>query len=152
MALAALLKACAPSVGLVTMSALVVYESGAQPYAIRDNSTRRSFLPRTPTAALQLATKLLSERHTIDLGYAQINSNNFRAYGLTAESALQPCTNLKTGSQILQADYARETLTYGAGQTALVHALSVYNTGDSWSGTGYAAGVYATAARLAGMP
>ena len=152
MALAALLRTCAPSVGPLTMSALVVFESGARPYAIRDNATRRSYLPKTQSAALRLATKLLRERHAIDLGYAQINSNNFHAYGLTVESALQPCTNLRTGSRILQADYARETRTYGAGQTALVHALSLYNTGDPWSGTGYAAGVYATAARLAGTP
>ena len=44
-ALLELFLRCAPSVGAVTMSALVAYESGGNPYAIGDNTTRRSYAP-----------------------------------------------------------------------------------------------------------
>jgi len=152
MALLALMKTCAPSIGSLTMGAIVVYESGARPYAIGDNTTHRSYDPPTRDSALRLATELLHAGHTIDVGYAQVDSGNFAAYGLNAERALEPCTNLATASRILQADYARSVRAFGPGQTALFHALSLYNSGNGWAATRYAAAVYATAARLGAHP
>jgi type IV secretion system protein VirB1 len=151
-ALLTLMRTCAPSIGPLTMGAIVVYESGARPYAIGDNATHRSYDPPTPEKALRLATTLLRAGHTIDVGYAQVDSSNFAAYGLTAERALEPCTNLATASRILQADYARSERTFGPGQTALFHALSLYNSGNGWAATRYAAAVYATAAGLGARP
>jgi hypothetical protein len=52
----------------------------------------------------------------------------------------------------LQADYARSVRTFGPGQTALFHALSLYNSGNGWSAARYASAVYATAARLEAHP
>jgi type IV secretion system protein VirB1 len=97
----------------------------------------------------------LHRGHNIDAGYAQINSGNFAAYGLDAGNVFDPCTNVATGARILRTAYRATVRAYGPGQAALVHALSIYNTGAAWSGLGYARAVFATAAHLrlsAGQP
>jgi len=147
-ALTQLFANCAPAVGSTTMSAVVVYESGAHANAIGDNTTRRSYFPTDRAGAEALATRLLRAGHNIDAGYAQINSANFATFGLNAGSVFDPCTNISTGSRILQSAYVAAARTYGPGQLALMHALSAYNTGGFWAGLGYAHGVYATAATL----
>ncbi len=146
--LAHLLAMCAPHVGRVTMSAVVIYESGARQYAIGDNTTRRSYFPGDRRSAEDLASALLGAGHNIDVGYAQINSGNFARLGLDVHGAFGPCENLQAGASILERDYAGAARTYGPGQTALLHALSAYNTGGYRAGLGYARGVYATAASL----
>lgn len=146
--LSQLLAACAPRIGSRTMGAIVAYESGARPFAIGDNTSRRAYFPDDRRTAAQLAKRLLQAGHDIDVGYAQVNSGNFARLGLDAESALEPCTNLRAGASILQSDYAGAVRSYGAGQTALFHALSAYNTGGYRAGLGYARGVFATAETL----
>jgi type IV secretion system protein VirB1 len=130
------------------MSAIVVYESGANPYAIDDDTERQAYFPNDRASAEALASRLLRAGHTIDVGYAQINSGNFGRFGLDVHSALDPCTNLATGARILRGFYRAAASLYGPGQAALVHALSAYNTGRYWAGMGYARGVAATAAAL----
>jgi type IV secretion system protein VirB1 len=148
MTFGALLAACAPRIGTITMRSIVTYESGGRPYAIGDNSARRSYFPRRRRDAVELARTLVDLGHDLDLGYAQINMANVRAYGLDLAAAFDPCTNLRVGSTILRDDYARAAARYGRGQVALVHALSAYNTGGFFAGLGYARGVYAVAATL----
>lgn len=158
LALSHVLARCAPSVGSVTMSAIVAYESGARPYAIGDNTERRSYFPTDRARAEILATDLLRKGHDIDVGYAQINSANFRRFGLTPHSAFEACTNVGTGARILGSAYRGAARMYGDGQIALVHALSAYNSGGYFAGLSYARGVYATATsirfegRYAGAP
>jgi type IV secretion system protein VirB1 len=147
-ALAALFASCAPRVGPVTIGAIVAYESGVRPYAIGDNTVRRSYFPVSRWRAEAIAAELLSEGHNIDVGYAQVNSANFSPFGLSVHSAFEPCTNLAVGSAILRRAYAEAARRYGTGQVALVHALSAYNTGGYWAGLGYARSVYAAAHEL----
>ena len=149
-ALAQLLARCAPDVGPVTMSAIVVHESGGRPNAIGDNTARRSYDAADRAMATALAVRLLHRGHNIDVGYTQINSSNFGTYGLNAATAFDPCTNVAVGGLILRGDYNAAARRYGPGQTALVHALSAYNTGGYWGGLGYARAVYATAAHFHG--
>ncbi len=146
--LAALLARCATGVGPTTMRAIVSYESGARPFAIGDNTSRRSYVPRDRSSAIAIASSLLRAGHDIDVGYAQVNVRNFDAYGLDVARALDPCTNVAVGSHILRAAYARAARRFGPGQEALAHALSAYNTGGFYAGAAYARDVYATAARL----
>jgi len=146
--LSTLISACAPCVGPVTMSAVVAYESGGRAFAIGDNTARRSYFPENHAEAVILARQLLAAGHNIDVGYAQVNSANFAAYGLDVASALEPCGNLATGSRILQRAYAGARRIYGPGATALFHALSAYNTGGYWAGLDYARNVYVAAAAL----
>lgn len=146
--LSAVLARCAPNVGGVTMSAVVAYESGARPFAIGDNTTRHAYFPATRARAEAIATDLIGRGHDIDVGYAQINSTNFARFGLGVREAFDPCTNVATGARILTRAYSGAARIYGRGQTALVHALSAYNTGGYFAGIGYAHGVYAMAATL----
>lgn len=147
-ALSALVIRCAPNVGPTTMSAIVTYESGDHPFAIGDNTTRHSYFPTDRPRATELAASLLRAGHDIDVGYAQINASNFRAYGLDIVSALDPCTNIATASRILRVAYSGAARAYGPGERALKYALSAYNTGGYFAGSAYARGVYATAATL----
>ena len=75
----------------------------------------------------------------------QVSTAEAQRRGLSPESLLEPCTNLRVGWQILEDDYRLETKTYGTGQEALQHAISRYNTGDSQRGidNGYLARVLA---------
>jgi type IV secretion system protein VirB1 len=146
--LSALIARCAPGVGPITMSAVVVHESGAFPYAIADNTARRSYFPHDAVHAIGLARALLAAGHNVDLGYAQINSSNLTPYGLDVARALDPCTNVATGSRILRAAYAGARVRFGPGQVALEHALSAYNSGGYYASMSYARDVYATAAAL----
>jgi type IV secretion system protein VirB1 len=130
------------------MSAIVIHESGGRPFAIGDNTARRSYDPGTALSATALARALLRRGHDIDLGYAQINASNLAPYRISVARAFDPCTNLATGSKILRAAYAGARRKFGPGQIALAHALSAYNSGGYYASMGYARSVYATAAAL----
>lgn len=130
------------------MSAIVVRESGARPFAIGDNTSRRSYFPATRAGAVALAAALLRRGHDLDLGYAQINSANLAAYELSIERAFEPCTNVDVGARILRKDYVAARRRFGSGQNALAHALSAYNSGGFYASLAYARDVYATAAAL----
>ncbi len=151
-ALAALVASCAPHVGPRTMESVVVYESGANPNAIGDDTTHRAYFPTTRDTAAALAISLLRAGHDLDLGYAQINASNLARTGLDARTVFEPCANLAVASRILRDDYARAVRRFGPGQTALRHALSAYNSGGYRAGLAYANGVYATAFDLFARP
>jgi type IV secretion system protein VirB1 len=159
--MSALLTTCAPNVGVKTMAGVVQYESGWQPYAIGDNTTRHSYYPTTRDEALETETYLLGLGHNLDVGLSQVNSENFAAYGLAPATALDSCRNLHAGSAILAEAYSRALRTNWTGapirtrqdvylqqQESLVHALSAYNTGGFFAGMGYARNVYDIAAAV----
>ena len=146
LALAALIRHCAPAVAPSTMAAIVQVESGGDPFAIGDNTVRRSYYPRDRATAERLARRLLDAGHLLDLGIAQIDSMNFAGFGVTAHTIFDPCTNLSVGARILSGDYAFAARRYGDGQVALRHAIGMYNTGRLNGGARYIARVVAAAA------
>ncbi|MGA7201405.1 MAG: lytic transglycosylase domain-containing protein [Candidatus Cybelea sp.] len=146
LALAALIRHCAPAVAPSTMAAIVQVESGGDPLAIGDNTTRRSYYPRDRATAERLARRLLNAGHLLDIGIAQIDSMNFAGFGVTARAIFDPCTNLSVGARILSGDYAFAARRYGDGQIALRHAIGMYNTGRLNAGARYIARVVAPAA------
>jgi type IV secretion system protein VirB1 len=161
LALAALIRHCAPAVAPSTMAAIVQVESGGNPLAIGDNTVRRSYYPRDRAAAERLARRLLDAGHLLDVGIAQIDSMNFAGFGVTVHSIFDPCVNLSVGARILNGDYAFAAQRYGEGQVALRHAIGMYNTGRLNAGARYIARVvaaaairdgYAQSARAATMP
>ena len=91
LALAALIRHCAPAVAPSTMAAIVQVESGGNPLAIGDNTTRRSYYPRDRPTAERLARRLLGAGHLLDIGIAQIDSMNFAGFGVTAHTIFDPC-------------------------------------------------------------
>jgi type IV secretion system protein VirB1 len=138
-ALMALLKTCAPNVAPATMHAIVTVESGGNPLAIGDNTTHRSYAPRSYQEARQTAETLISQGHSIDLGLAQVNSANFAGYHTTAASVLMPpgCENLIVASAILANAYRWSAATYSDQRQALFGAISAYNTGSLYAGARY---------------
>jgi len=145
LALASLITRCAPDVSPSTMAAIVQVESGGNPYAIDDDTTRRSYYPRDRAAAEALANELIGSGHLIDAGIAQVDSMNFAKLGVSVGTVFDPCTNLRAGSAILASDYDAAQRRYGSGQTALRHAIGMYNTGRLDAGAGYVNKVLAAA-------
>jgi type IV secretion system protein VirB1 len=147
-ALAALITRCAPEVTPTTMAAIVQVESGGNPFAIDDDTARRSYYPRDRQSAVTLASRLIGAGHLIDAGISQIDSMNFARLGVSVHTIFDPCTNLRAGAEILSSDYSFAKRRYGSGQIALRHAIGMYNTGRLNGGTRYvqevlaAAGIY----------
>lgn len=142
----ALARTCAPDVHPFTIAYLVSAESRNNPLAINVNGGNS--LDRQPTTeqeAREAIAKLDARGWNYDVGYAQINSANFRSLGVTGTQLLDPCTNLRAGAQILGDCYTRAVQQVGEGQTALQRALSCYNTGNQRKGfaNGYVARVVA---------
>jgi type IV secretion system protein VirB1 len=155
LALASLITQCAPSVAPSTMAAIVKVESGGNPFAIDDNTTRRSYYPRDRASAEALASQLTSAGHLVDAGIAQIDSVNFASLGVNVHTIFDPCTNLRAGSEILSSDYDFAKRRYGNGQIALRHAIGMYNTGRLNGGVRYVQEVLAAAGiheQLGSMP
>jgi len=162
--IAALGRQCVPDAPLSTLSSIVRVESGGNQYAMQIDFSKtllkRWHLPagtlqlkRQPANAHEaLAWLRYFEAHGIyvDLGLMQVSTAQTRRRGVDPESLLNPCTNLRTGWQILEEAYRIEVNTYGPGQTALQHALSRYNTGDTDRGfdNGYVRRVLAAIRRL----
>jgi type IV secretion system protein VirB1 len=119
--LSAALLACAIGIAPSTLEAVISVESGG-----RANITR------------------LNKNGTTDYGLMQVNSVNLPTFQVTPAEVMDPCTNLRIGSAILQAAYADAVKMYGEGQRALMAALSAYNTGDFEQGfhNGYVARYY----------
>ncbi|WP_376100922.1 lytic transglycosylase domain-containing protein (plasmid) [Roseomonas sp. CCTCC AB2023176] len=145
---ASLALSCAPSVHPDTLAAVARVESGFDTLAIGDNTGRRSFAPPTQEEAVALATTLLREGRSIDLGLMQVNSANLLALGLTVADAFDPCRSLAAGARVLRDGYRP-----GPGedpQPALLRALSRYNTGHPERGfaNGYVRRVQASAEQV----
>ena len=136
---AQLAQQCAPFVAPTTMAAIVKVESGGRALVILDNSTGRDYNPQTVPQGITTIDRLLAEGHRqLDVGIAQVDTENFAAYGLTPASALNACTNIRVGAKILEATYKQAAVAYGPGQTALYHAFEAYNSGRLLGDPGYA--------------
>jgi type IV secretion system protein VirB1 len=127
---------CAPSVAIETLAAVMRTESGFRPFALNVNGPGGgSILPETREAAVALATDLIERQgRSVDLGLMQVNSGNLRRLGLTVAEALDPCTNLAAGAQILREGYAAARRSEADPQQALRIAFSRYNTGHPQRG------------------
>jgi type IV secretion system protein VirB1 len=136
-ALAALLQTCAPSVAPKTMNAIVQVESGGNPLAIGDNTTHRSYAPRSYAEALATANSLIAKGHSVDVGISQVNSANFAGFHTSAAQVLYPCQGLIVGSAILTNAYRWSAATYNEPQRALWGSISAYNTGSLTDGGRY---------------
>lgn len=131
-----LLLACAPAIHPTTMAAVVQHESAGNPLSIRDNASGRSYSPATKPEAVALATRLIGEGHSVDLGLGQINSRNLPRLGLAIEQVFDPCDNLKAAQTILLEAWRKTG--------NLKSTLAVYNTGkpNSALGRSYASAIF----------
>lgn len=149
-----LAQQCAPQVEVNVASAIVKSESSFNPFAIGVN--RAAGLKKQPTSyeeAVSVAKRLISQGRNIDVGFAQINSANFKRLNLSVEQVFDPCTNL-SAMQFIFNDCRNR-----AKGKDLHKAMSCYNTGNHSSGfrNGYVAKVsrnlnYFTHGSLTTMP
>lgn len=162
--IATLGQKCVPEAPLSTLNAIVRVESGGNQSAMQidfpKTLLKRWHLPagtvalkRQPANAQEaLAWLRYFESYGIyvDLGLMQVSSYEAKRRKIDSGSLLDPCTNLRAGWQILEDAYSIEVATYGPGQTALQHALSRYNTGNTARGfdNGYVLRVLAALRRL----
>ena len=135
-----ILQHCAPAVHPITLSAIVRQESGGNPLLIHDNRTGQTYRPTTPVNAAALASTLMRQGDSIDLGLGQINSKNLSRLGLDLFSVFNPCRNLAAVQTVLIDNWKRT-------RGDMRQTLSLYNTGkpDSRAGASYAAHIYAKA-------
>ena len=130
-----MLADCGPAVSPETTQVIIQVESGGNPLAIGDNTLKRSFSPKTTAEAVELASRLITQGHNIDIGLMQINSCHIRTMNLTLQELFDPCRNIRIGTTIL-AEFYHQHETADPVQS-LFRALSAYNTGQAWKGTGY---------------
>jgi type IV secretion system protein VirB1 len=140
---AAFLSRCGPSVAPGTTQAIIQVESGGNPLAIGDNNLKKSFAPKTKSEAVSLATQLISQGHSVDLGLMQVNSCHLAPRRLSLEELFDPCRNVGAGTTILSGFY-RQYPNRDPNLT-LYNALSAYNTGKAWRGAGYVNRILAAA-------
>jgi type IV secretion system protein VirB1 len=149
--LVGLAQQCAPTVAPETLLAVVRAESDFDPLVVAVNGAPRQVIhPANPAAAAMIATRLIAEGKSVDLGLGQINSRNLTPLGLTVADAFDPCRNLAASAQVLQAGYVRAAPVLGDEQAALRTAFSFYNTGDAARGfrNGYVDRVGRAAAKV----
>jgi type IV secretion system protein VirB1 len=125
-----LAQQCAPSVHPATLQAIVRTESGFNPFAIGVVGGRLVRQPRNRDEAVATVKALETAGWNYSMGLGQVNRNNLGRYGLTAESAFDPCANLRAGAAILGNCYARAAAQVGDGQQALQAAFSCYYSGS----------------------
>ena len=153
--LAAYLQLCAPSIAPDTMRAIISVESRGYIYAINDNAAHATYcVPGTPVfpcndgQAATLAERAVRSGHSVDVGIAQVNSSNFRTYGVSTTQMLDPCENLRIGSKILVSAYLQSTARFADERAALWHAIMAYNSGSLYAGENYVRSVLNMAAPI----
>jgi type IV secretion system protein VirB1 len=129
----ALAARCAPSIPEWVLSAVARTESNFNPWRLHDNTARVSDDPLSLQVAETEAAARIAAGHSVDLGLMQINSGNLPALGMNVNEALDPCASLAAGAAVLRAAYGGGQVGDGQ-QTALLMALSIYNTGSPLKG------------------
>lgn len=142
----ALAQQCAPQIHPDTILRLVRAESNFNPFAIGVVGATLRRQPKSLTEAVDTVQWLEQNGYQYSVGLAQIFKGNFKKYGLTAHSAFDTCTNLRTSAVILTDCYQRalhNTPTPRTPQIALREAFSCYNSGNFAAGfiNGYVASV-----------
>ena len=140
-----LFKNCAPNAALNTMLAIATTESGFHPYAISVNSPQKLAsragltskaieLQRQPASKLEAVLWMrwfLQHRISVSVGLLQINTDNAARFHLNPEQLFDPCTNIAVGANLLAEAYAAQMQAAPNDPDALLHALSIYNSGTA---------------------
>ena len=130
---------CGPLADPATTLRVINVESGESATAIHDNTSGESYLRLSAEDAVRTAERLIRAGHRIDLGLMQINYGKWlNKSGFSVREALDPCTNIRLGTSILSAEYARALSRSRTLHEALQLALSAYHSGSETRALGYA--------------
>lgn len=129
-----LARKCSPNVAPSTMVTLIKTESRGNPLAIGLNGAKLKYQPKSESQAIAWIKYLDQHGYNYDVGLGQINVRNIKKYKLGPEKLFNPCLNVKVAGQILTGNYISSLKKTSNQQLALRYALSMYNTGNSYSG------------------
>ncbi len=119
------------------MLRVIAVESSGNPNAVGIVSGALEWQPRTRPEALVTIKMLETHGVNYSVGLGQVNKHNFRRYGITAEQALEPCTNLRVAADILKDCFLRAKQRKASQQDvqrALRDAFSCYYSGNFTTG------------------
>ena len=144
---------CGPLVDPQMTLRVIAVESQGHAFAVHDNSTAQHYYPETLQEAVRLSTRLIETGHHLDLGLMQINYETWlRPTAFPIQRALDPCTNITLGTTILSADYTQALIRSTTLNEALLHSLSLYNSGSEWRSLSYARVVLTGHASSSALP
>lgn len=123
-----LAQSCAPSVAPGTLLAFARAESALDPLAIHVNRPPATLHPTIKAAAIAIASRMIADGRSVDLGLLQINSANLPRLGLTIEEAFVSCSNVRAGVQLMLSAYTRCASVIAEPQRCLRVMASEYNT------------------------
>jgi type IV secretion system protein VirB1 len=140
-----LLNNCAPHAALNTMLAVAITESDFHPYAISVNIPQKiASMVGLTNQAIELARQpdskreailwmrwLLKHRISVSVGLLQVSTENAARFHLKPEQLFDPCTNIAVGANLLAEAYAAQVQAAPNDPDALLHALSIYNSGTA---------------------
>jgi type IV secretion system protein VirB1 len=121
-----------PTVPTAIVRMIVQEESSKNPYAVnvnKDGKSFISFIPKTKDEAITIAQSYINAGFSVDVGYMQLNSDNFKQLNTTLENALEPCKNIYLSSTIFY-NFYKDTSKKDSSITRVQKSLSAYNTGS----------------------
>ena len=121
-----------PTVPTAIIRMIVQEESSKNPYAVnvnKDGKSFISFIPKTKDEAITIAQSYINAGFSVDVGYMQLNSDNFKQLNTTLENALEPCKNIYLSSTIFY-NFYKDTSKKDNSVTRVQKSLSAYNTGS----------------------
>jgi type IV secretion system protein VirB1 len=142
---AQVVQACSGPVAPATMAAIIATESSGNPWAIYVNGLGPAGSMRFPNkqAAIAAATHYMRQGYKVDMGLAQVDSENLGMLHLTVRQAFNPCTNVSAGAAIMAGAYIQALRAgYPAGVQALTHGFEAYNSGQTTGDYSYAQTVW----------
>lgn len=136
---AQVVRACSGPVAPGLMALIVAHESGGHPWAINVNHMANgSMVFQSKAAAVAAATHYIRLGYKVDMGLAQVDSENLGMLGLNISRVFNPCTNVKAGAAIFSGAWRGAQARGYSGGNQLMAALSAYNSGNYRGDWGYA--------------
>lgn len=125
------------------VQAIVQNESAKKPFTVNVNKDGKSYIsfnPKTKDEAKKIATNYINAGFSVDVGYMQLNSDNFSRLDTNLDEALDPCKNIYFASTIFF-NFYEKTNTNKPKLERVKETLSAYNTGSFTRGfkNGYVA-------------
>lgn len=97
MDLTAIILSCSALLAPEILATIIDAESGGDPYLIQVDGRRLE--SSSAAEAVGRARALLADGYTIRAGLMQISSDGWEQYGLTLETAFDPCRSVRGGEQ-----------------------------------------------------
>lgn len=122
---------------------IIQEESSKKPFAVNVNKDGKSFVsfnPKTKDEAKKLASNYIEKGFSVDVGYMQLNSDNFSRLDTSLDEALDPCKNIYFASTVYF-NFYQKTDNKKTKLERVKESLSAYNTGSYINGfkNGYVA-------------